>query len=177
MSYGLRHYGAMVRDERRIDAYARALERALPPDGVVCELGTGTGIVAFDAVGAADDVKASQVASAEADTGAHREWNVDVGALLTELVEDGYARAASGECDPDGHVLGHHQAVGAVLGVELNELRDGLAVELTVLEGRGQGDVAASKRTLHPDPPSPMAANMARTARSAPTVKAWATIA
>jgi protein arginine N-methyltransferase 1 len=50
--YGVAEYGWMMRDRRRLDAYHQALKRAIEArgGGVVCELGTGTGIKAFLAV-------------------------------------------------------------------------------------------------------------------------------
>ena len=44
--YGLTDYCAMVADPVRMDAYRRALERAVTPDSVVLDLGTGIGVFA-----------------------------------------------------------------------------------------------------------------------------------
>jgi protein arginine N-methyltransferase 1 len=44
--YGLTDYCAMVADPVRMDAYRRALERAVTPESVVLDLGTGIGVFA-----------------------------------------------------------------------------------------------------------------------------------
>jgi protein arginine N-methyltransferase 1 len=45
--YGLRGYGDMLVDRVRMDAYARALERAVKPGSVVVDLGAGTGVMSL----------------------------------------------------------------------------------------------------------------------------------
>ena len=44
--YSLAGYGHMIEDQVRFDAYARALRKAVRPDSVVIEIGTGPGIFA-----------------------------------------------------------------------------------------------------------------------------------
>jgi protein arginine N-methyltransferase 1 len=46
-SYSIREYGQMINDRTRTDAFAEALRRAVQPDSVVLDIGTGTGIFAF----------------------------------------------------------------------------------------------------------------------------------
>jgi type I protein arginine methyltransferase len=43
-TYSLRSFGAMVTDEVRMDAYARALEAAVRPGSIVVDIGAGTGV-------------------------------------------------------------------------------------------------------------------------------------
>jgi protein arginine N-methyltransferase 1 len=45
--YSITDYGAMIADRVRVSAYAEALRRAITPDSVVIDLGTGTGIFAL----------------------------------------------------------------------------------------------------------------------------------
>src|SRR4051812_34117782 len=45
--YSLSGYGEMINDALRMDAYARALRRAIRPGSVVLDLGTGPGIFAL----------------------------------------------------------------------------------------------------------------------------------
>ncbi len=45
--YGIADYGAMIADEVRMDAFARALQHIVRPGSVVVDLGTGTGIFAL----------------------------------------------------------------------------------------------------------------------------------
>ena len=45
--YTLLECGLFIRDTRRVDAYAAALRRAVTPDSVVVDIGTGTGIFAL----------------------------------------------------------------------------------------------------------------------------------
>src|SRR5712691_7013924 len=45
--YDLLAYGAMIADEQRTDAYARALEARVTDGAVVADLGTGSGIMAL----------------------------------------------------------------------------------------------------------------------------------
>lgn len=45
--YSLNGYGDMITDTVRMDAYVRALERAVRPGSVVLDIGTGTGIFAL----------------------------------------------------------------------------------------------------------------------------------
>jgi protein arginine N-methyltransferase 1 len=45
--YSISNYGAMIADRVRVRAYAEALRRAITPDSVVLDLGTGTGIFAL----------------------------------------------------------------------------------------------------------------------------------
>ena len=45
--YNVRHYGAMIDDEIRMQAYADALKQVLTPESVVLDIGTGTGAFAL----------------------------------------------------------------------------------------------------------------------------------
>ena len=45
--YSLRHYGEMIADSVRMDAYVDALRRCVQPGSVVVDIGTGTGIFAL----------------------------------------------------------------------------------------------------------------------------------
>ena len=45
--YSLNGYGDMITDTVRMDAYVRALQRAVKPGAVVLDIGTGTGIFAL----------------------------------------------------------------------------------------------------------------------------------
>ena len=45
--YSIYHYGGMISDKSRTDAYARALSQAVRPGSVVLDIGTGTGIFAM----------------------------------------------------------------------------------------------------------------------------------
>jgi protein arginine N-methyltransferase 1 len=45
--YSLRHYGDMIADRVRMNAYRRALARVVKPGAVVLDLGAGTGIMAL----------------------------------------------------------------------------------------------------------------------------------
>ena len=45
--YSIRGHGSMLRDMRRVDAYARALAENVRPGDVVVEIGTGTGLFAI----------------------------------------------------------------------------------------------------------------------------------
>ena len=45
--YSIADYGAMIGDRVRMDAFDRALRRAIRPGSVVCDIGTGTGIFAL----------------------------------------------------------------------------------------------------------------------------------
>jgi len=45
--YSIRDFGRMVEDQRRTEPYVRALERAIGPDSVFVDIGTGTGFFAF----------------------------------------------------------------------------------------------------------------------------------
>lgn len=45
--YSVRNYGWMIRDAGRTQAYEQALRRAVTPDSVVLDIGTGTGIFAM----------------------------------------------------------------------------------------------------------------------------------
>ncbi|MDH3444335.1 MAG: 50S ribosomal protein L11 methyltransferase, partial [Deltaproteobacteria bacterium] len=45
--YSIFDYGSMIADHVRMDAYARALRRAVTADSVVLDIGTGTGIFAL----------------------------------------------------------------------------------------------------------------------------------
>lgn len=45
--YSVQAYGEMIRDAVRMDAYSRALERAIEPGATVVDIGTGTGIFAM----------------------------------------------------------------------------------------------------------------------------------
>ncbi len=47
--YDLSAHGAMLRDERRVDAYLRALRRVVTPQSVVLDIGTGVGFFAIAA--------------------------------------------------------------------------------------------------------------------------------
>jgi len=42
--YSIAGYGQMIADEVRMDAYSRALQRAISPDSIVLDIGAGTGI-------------------------------------------------------------------------------------------------------------------------------------
>ena len=44
--YNLRHYGCMLKDRIRVDAYLEALRRAITPGCTVLDIGTGTGFFA-----------------------------------------------------------------------------------------------------------------------------------
>ena len=48
--YDLRHYGSMLKDQIRVDAYRLALEQAVTPGCTVLDIGTGTGFFAIMAV-------------------------------------------------------------------------------------------------------------------------------
>jgi protein arginine N-methyltransferase 1 len=45
--YSIADYGAMIADHGRMDAFVRALGRAVKPGAVVVDIGTGTGIFAL----------------------------------------------------------------------------------------------------------------------------------
>jgi protein arginine N-methyltransferase 1 len=45
--YSIGEFGSMIADEGRTDAYVTALERAITPDSIVLDIGTGTGIFAI----------------------------------------------------------------------------------------------------------------------------------
>ena len=45
--YSVSEFGLMITDERRMDAYVTALQRAVRPDSIVLDIGTGTGIFAM----------------------------------------------------------------------------------------------------------------------------------
>jgi protein arginine N-methyltransferase 1 len=45
--YSIADYGAMIADEKRMEAYTAALRRAVRPDSVVLDVGAGTGIFAL----------------------------------------------------------------------------------------------------------------------------------
>src|SRR5262245_60145112 len=45
--YGLAGYGEMLADRVRMDAYTRALRRAVTPGAVVVDLGAGTGVMSL----------------------------------------------------------------------------------------------------------------------------------
>lgn len=45
--YSVAHYGRMIADKVRMDAYAEALRRSVRPGSVVLDIGTGTGIMAL----------------------------------------------------------------------------------------------------------------------------------
>jgi len=47
VEYTVSDYGGMIADRVRMQAYGRALERAVGPDSVVLDIGTGTGIFAL----------------------------------------------------------------------------------------------------------------------------------
>lgn len=48
--YNLEQFGAMITDEVRLRAYLKALKKAITPNSVVLDIGTGTGIMAFFAL-------------------------------------------------------------------------------------------------------------------------------
>jgi len=45
--YSISDFGHMIADEKRTDAYVAALQRAITPDTVVLDIGTGTGVFAM----------------------------------------------------------------------------------------------------------------------------------
>ena len=45
--YSIDAYGKMIRDERRMDAFSKALQRAIQPGSVVLDIGAATGIFSF----------------------------------------------------------------------------------------------------------------------------------
>jgi protein arginine N-methyltransferase 1 len=47
--YSIAHYSLMTRDRARLGPYVEAVRRAVEPDSVVMDIGTGTGVVAFAA--------------------------------------------------------------------------------------------------------------------------------
>lgn len=45
--YNLSDFGSMICDEVRMQAYLKAMKKAITPDSIVLDLGTGTGVMAF----------------------------------------------------------------------------------------------------------------------------------
>jgi type I protein arginine methyltransferase len=48
--YSLAHFGSMISDEIRMQAYLKAMKKAIRPGSIVLDIGTGTGIMAFFAL-------------------------------------------------------------------------------------------------------------------------------